>query len=54
MLDGRVMTCMSLSTGSLGLISPPNMYARPAITEREWEEQGTGGLSIRCHFAFRG
>ena len=35
-------------------ISPPNMYARPAITERECEERGREGASMRFHCAFIG
>lgn len=46
--------CISLSTGSLGLISPPNMYARPAMTLRECEERGRGGALTRSHFALMG
>ena len=48
------MTCISLSTGSLGVISPPKMYARPAMTEMLCEERGSGGVSIFSHFALMG
>ena len=48
------MMCISLSTGSRGLTSPPKIYARPAITERLWDERGSGVLLMRSHFALTG
>lgn len=49
-----MIICISLSTGSRGLTSPPKIYARPAITERLWDERGSGVLLIRSHFALTG
>lgn len=46
--------CISLSTGSRGLISPPKIYARPAITERECDERGSWMVLMRSHFALTG